>query len=320
MAGPGQIWNVEWPNVNAQRKHPLAQDATLKDTTGTFEMPTDLIVDFVFPIHVATTPTIDPTLFHVSQVGIFGSGVVLSFAYNGETFATVSISSTGFVPYSTYPVIGANAFFDSRGWITIGKLENAFKSAGAFDFDLAGGRIHPGAIRPDIRAVTSITVADSNGTSDPITGDISLRSGTNFRFRVERKEDFPSEFPPRTRDRIYFDAIDSTEFEEDCECNDLDESAPCVRSINGINPTAEGAFQLTGSACIEIQSTGSGVRLVDKCSEPCCDCQELDAVATGLQILAQQVADLEYVSNRLETEVNATRINLLASKTTGLPS
>ena len=316
MAGPGQIWNVEWPNVNSQRKFPLAQDATLVDASGSFELPADLIVDFVFPVHVATTPTVDPTLFHVSQVAIFGTGVILSFAYNGAVFSTVNIPTTGFEPYSTYPVLGADAFFDSRGWITIGKLENTLKSAGAFEFDLAGGRLLPTTIRPDIRSVTSITVSDVNGTGVPLTGDIALFAGDNFRFRVERKEDFP----PRTKDRIYFEALSTDGFEEDCDCNELDESAPCIRTINGVTPSAEGAFQLTGSACIEIQTTGNGVRLVDRCSEPCCDCRELEVVATGLALLAQQVADLEYLANRLEREMNTTRINLLASKTTGLPS
>ena len=222
------IWNVEWPNINANRKYPLAEDATMLDTTGDFELPNDLIVDFILPVHAAVTPDIDPTLFHVAQIGVFSAGVVISFAYNGEIFSTVNVPSSGFEKYSTYSVIGSGAFSDSRGWVTIGDLEDTMASAGAFTFNVNGGRMHPMTIRPDLRAVTSIVVVDAAGEARPVTGDIEFIAGVNFKFRVEKKEDFPSEYPPRLYDRIIFDAIDGSDLDDTCVCNNIDTTAPCL--------------------------------------------------------------------------------------------
>lgn len=316
---PPGIWNVEWPNVNAGRKYPLALDATLKDATGTFSLPNELVVDFVLPVHISTVPTTDPTLFHISQLGVFSAGVVISFAYDGETFATVNVPTDGFVPYSTFPVIGTGAFFDSRGWVTVGQIGDTLNSPGAWTFDADGTRFLPVTIRPDIRAVTSLSVIDSGGVSTPISGDIAFFAGSNFKFTVELAEDFPLELPLRTKDRIIFSAISGIGLQEDCDCNELDESAPCIQTINGIGPSASGNIAISGSACMDVTQSGSTVTISDTCSEPCCDCRELAVVTDAVALLSQQIADLDFLAQKLNSDISATRINLLASKTTGLP-
>jgi len=314
------IWNVEWPNANASRKYPLAQDATMIDLSGDFVLPNDLIVDFIMPVHASLSPDVDPTLFHVAQIGVFSAGVVISFGYDGEIFATVNVPLAGFTKYSTYVVTGTGMMLDSRGWITVGDLTTTLSSAGAWSFDTDGGRIHPMCIRPDLRAVTSIVVIDAAGESRPVTGDIAFLAGSNFQFRVEKKEDFPGEFPPRLRDRIIFDAVDNSDLDEGCECNNIDELAPCVRTLNGAHGDSTGNVQLqSGSSCLEITNSGNTVTIADKCSEPCCDCRELDVVIDAIQTVTDQVFEIENAVAQMGKEVAATRINLLASKTTGLP-
>jgi hypothetical protein len=314
------LWNVEWPNVNASRKYPLAQNATMQDVSVDFVLPNDLIVDFILPVHASLDPDIDPTLFHVAQIGVFSAGVVISFGYDGEVFATVNVPSNGFSKYSTYVVTGTGQFLDSRGWVTIGGIEDTLRSAGAWSFNVAGGRIHPMCIRPDLRAVTSIVVIDSAGESRPVVGDIAFMAGSNFQFRVEKKEDYPDEFPPRLRDRIIFDAVDNSDLDDSCECNNIDETAPCVRTINGLPGDITGNIQLQpGSSCLEITGSGHTITIADKCSEPCCDCRELDVVIQAIETVTSQVFEIENAVAQLDREVSATRINLLASKTTGLP-
>lgn len=314
------IWNVEWPNVNASRKYPLAQDATMLDMSGDFVLPNDLIVDFIMPVHASLDPDVDPTLFHVAQVGIFSAGIVLSFAYDGEIFGTVNVPLSGFTKYSTYVVTGTGMMLDSRGWVTIGDIVDTLSNAGAWSFNVDGGRIHPMCIRPDLRAVTSIVVVDAAGEARPVTGDIAFLAGTNFQFRVEKKEDFPGEFPPRLRDRIIFDAVDGTDLEDECECNNIDSLAPCIRTINGVHGDDTGNVQiLSGSSCLEITSSGNTITIADKCSEPCCDCRELDVVISAIQTVTDQVFEIENAVAQLDKEVAATRINLLASRTNGLP-
>lgn len=315
------VWNVEWPNVNASRKYPLAIDASMTDVNGDFVLPNDLIVDFVLPVHTALDPEVDPTKFHVAQVGVFSAGVVISFGYDGEIFGTVNIPSSGFEKYSTYVVTGAGMMLDSRGWVTIGDLTDTLASAGAWTFDVDGGRLHPMTIRPDLRAVTSIVVVDAAGESTPVVGDIEFVAGNNFKFRVEKKEDFPDEFPPRTRDRIIFDAIDNSDFSEECVCNNIDEAAPCIRTVNGVSPDSSGNVRLrAGSSCLEIDNTSPNtITISDKCSEPCCDCRELDVVISAIETVTSQVIEIEAAVAKLDREVGATQASLLSSKTTGLP-
>lgn len=313
------LWNVEWPNCNASRKYPLAETATMKDASGGFILPNDLIVDFVMPVHSSLTPDVDPTLFHVAQVGVFSAGVVLSFGYNGTVFATVNIPSADFKKYSTYVVTGVGQMLDSRGWVTIGSLDTTLQSAGAWSFDVEGGRIHPMCIRPDLRSVTSIVVYDAAGESRPVVGDIEFIAGNNFQFRVEKKEDFPSE--ERTRDRIIFDAVDGTDLEDTCECNNVDTSAPCLRTINGLHGDESANINIVaGSSCLTIENADHTVTVKDVCSEPCCDCRELDTVITAIETVTSQVLEIESTVAYLNREVSVVSVNLLASKTTGLPA
>lgn len=311
------LWNVEWPNVNASRKYPLSLDATLRDSSGSFQLPTDLVVDLVIPVHTSMTPAVDFTKFHVSQVGIFSAGVVISFAYDGTVFATVNVAESTFEPYSTYAINGTGEFSDSTGWVTIGGLEDTLKSAGAWSFDVNGARLHPTTIRPDIRNVTSLVVIDDTGESRALSGDIVLTAGNNFKLRVELKEDYAD----RTRDRIVFDAIDGSNMTQDCECNNVDYEAPCIRTINGVSAGDSGNVSIQpGSTCIEVTTEGNTITIADTCSEPCCDCRELDIVITAMETVANQIVEIEQAAQQLEAQVSATRINLLASRTNGLPS
>jgi hypothetical protein len=302
------IWNVEWPNVNAQRKYPFSQDATLK--AGDFTIPNDFIVDFLLPVNTAVIPTIDPSAFHVSQLGVFSNGVTVTFAYNGVAFATLSIPVASFDGYGVHIVQGTGAFFDSQGWVTLGSLTNVMKYPGAWSFDEDSGRLHPMTIRPDLRSVASVTVVNGDDISAPVTGDLALIAGANFRFRVDTSGAKP---------QIIFDGISGDGLEEDCECEELDTDAPCIRRISGVTPNAAGDIQLLGSTCVAITAGQHQLLIDDECSEPCCDCRELIVVTNTLDQMLNQMLTLEAVGQKLDEVLTATRVNLMASKTTGLP-
>ena len=301
-----EIWNTEWPNVNAQRKYPFAQDASL--IAGDFELPDDLIVDFVLPVNVSAAP--DPALFHLKQVGVFGSGVTLSFAYNDYVFATVSLSVASFQPYSTYAVQGAGLFSDTKGWITIGQLDSILRTPGAYNFDVSTGRLLPTTIRPRLRTVSSMSIVNGTDVGPALTGDISLVAGRNFRLRVDLSGVKPA---------IILDAISGEGTVTPCECSQLDEAAPCIRTINGVSPTDNGNFNLIGSDCITVTPGSSELTLEDVCSTPCCDCRELNVLTQTMTQLQNQVQTMEMVAERLDQELKNTQGNILASKTTGLP-
>jgi len=301
-----ELWNVEWPNVNSQRKYPFAQNASL--LVGDFELPNDLIVDFVLPVNISAAP--DPSLFHLKQVGVFGSGVTISFAYDGTVFATVSVASSGFVPYTTYTIQGAGEFSDSKGWITIGQLASIMATPGSYNFDVSTGHLLPSVIRPRLRTVSSMSIVNGIDVGPALTGDIALVAGRNFRLRVDLSGAKPA---------IILDAIDGAGTVTSCACSQLDEDAPYIRTINGVYPTDNGNLNLVGSDCISITPGTAEILLEDTCSSPCCDCRELNVLIQTLTQLQNQVQSMEMVAERLDQELSNTQGNILASKTTGLP-
>lgn len=302
QAGEG-VWNVDWLNENSQRRYPLAEDATVFDTSGSFTLPDDFIVDAIIPVHA--DPSIDPSLFHVAAVNIFGAGVTVALGYNGTIIGSIAIDVASFVRNNSYTISCTSPFFDTIGKIVIGSLDTVLQSAGSFSFDLAGARLVPTVIKPDIRGISAIYI-DNNGTlSAPIQNDVVLQAGRNFLINVVSV--------PGEPDRIVFNAIDGSEMAQGCDC-DENSALPCIKTINGIPPDPSGNFTLLGDDCLLLDQIANGIKLNDQCSKPCCGCTELDIVRQTLEFMVTQANSLENLAARLEQELAVTATNLLASK------
>ena len=303
------ISNIEWLNANSQRAYPLTLDASKKDITGSFTLPDDLLVDFIMSVHMA--PTIYPGHFHVSGLNIFNRGITILFGYDGVDIASINIPFATHTLNTAYYFQGTGDFYDAYGHAIIGSVENTQAGAvGAFTFDLAGGQLQPGVIRPDIRGITSLTLTNGDDTSDPIYGDVVFVAGTNMRLT-----------PITTVEgtQIRFDAINGEGLTADCECDNITD-APPIRTINGIPPDpTTGNFVLTGSECIDIQAATNGLELEDKCSEPCCGCKELELLTTQLQGMATQLTTLENFAARLMGNFEQFNLNVLASRLSNIP-
>ena len=71
MSGAAQgITSLDWLAENSQRRYPLHEDAGLRDSSNSFSIPNDFIVDLVLMVHADSA--IDVTLFHVISIGVFG--------------------------------------------------------------------------------------------------------------------------------------------------------------------------------------------------------------------------------------------------------
>ena len=149
---------------------------------------------------------------------------------------------------------------------------------------------------------------NGNDASEAFAGDIVLAAGQNFRIRVDQ-----------ANNKIYFDCIDADGFTEECVCDDLDTQAPCIRTINGVGPNANGELTLRGTSCVEIQGGINSITLDDSCAEPCCDCRELQVISDQLESLLNDVTNLEIVAERLDGTLQNIQGNILASKSTGIP-
>lgn len=304
MPPVGPLWNIDWLNANSQRNFPLSDVATRKDASGDFTLPNDFLVDLVWPVQADVT--IDPSLFHVAAVGIFGGGVTLALGYNGTVIGNVSIPSAGFAPFNSYYIAGTGNFFDSVGKVVIGSLTAIMQNSGAYTFTLSGGRLEPSVIRPDLRGVSALYVKNIDEVSDAIQGDIILEAGTNFKVEM-----MPAE--PGEPARIRLSAINGEGLDQACSCNE-NTDLPAIKSINGVFPDLRGRVNLLGDDCIKVTGAANSVKLEDDCSKPCCGCEELNVVTAALANVLSQVVSLENLAYRLETNLNALQTNLIASK------
>jgi len=306
------IWNVPWLNENTQRNYPISEEATLFDISGSFRLPLNLIVDLVWPVQA--TADVETDHFHIYNVSIFGDGITITLGYDGTPIGSVSVSRTTHEINQSYFISGIGDFYDSVGKIAIGELDTLLSSGGSYSFDVAGGRLEPTVIRPNLKGVTAVVIIDGQDRSDPLYGDVEFAAGRNMEFTVSTV--------PGGNPRIRFDAVESADLTDDCECSNLTSDAPCIRSINGVTPDGSGNIELVSvDDCLVIEPGASGNQLQfkDQCSKSCCGCEKLNTVVEDLNLLTIEVSTLTGVADRLDASVSSAFINLMASRTGELP-
>lgn len=307
---PRGTWNLEWLNHNSQRAYPLAEDSTRVDTTGSFTLPDDFIVGLYIPVQ--GTMAVDPSLFFLRSLAIFSTGYNISIGYHNSgsdhtTVASVNIAKSTHVENNSYALVGINEFDDTVGKIVIGStaaIEAVGEAQYLFDYD--DGKLDSDAVRPMIRGISSIVLRNGTEESERIYGDIELQAGTNIRLTpiILAGED-PT---------IRIDAITGEGLIEDCVCEEEPLTGPGVRRINGVPPTTSGDFTLLGDDCLEIEPISHGLQLKDICSDPCCGCEELEAVVSDLERFGEAATTLRNFVNRLESEVAQFHAVVLGSR------
>jgi hypothetical protein len=305
-----KILNVEWYNQNAMRAFPIADGCTETDTTGSSQLPRELIVDLLMPVDA--TLNVDTSGFFVSQLAVFGPGVTITISYDDDNdtqvVGTISVNASAHSPNKTYFLIGEGVFSDCIGKITIGRLEETLKLSAVLNFTLGSTRLIGTLFRPDIRGVKSLRTTNGTEESGKLVGDIILRAGQNFRLRVDA--------PSKT---ITFDALKSTDLTDECGCDNEVDLPPPIRTIQGVPPDSQGNFQFVPDACMEFNPAGTGTLEVhDTCSEPCCGSPELTRVDDDLNTLNLDVRTLRAMVEKLETHLLELDNLRIAIQNTGL--
>ena len=294
------VWNVDWYNASSQRAYPLSGDVSRKDVSGSFTIPDDLIVDLLWPVH--SDSTVDPTKFHIGAIGVFGSGVTIALAYDGTVIGNVSINASTHTRNAAYAITGMGDFYDTVGRIVIGSLENTLQYGGSFTFNMADALLVPTAIRPDIRGLTSLRLKNGDDLSDPIQGDVVLQAGTNFSIT----------FDPVTN-HILLSAVDGAGLNEAVDCLEGTTPEP-IRTINGVGPDSGGELTLLGDDCVAVEQGTNALTLRDKCSKPCCGCDELKIIENTVLTLQNQVFSLENLGSNLAAQITALSAGLLRTE------
>lgn len=303
------LFNLEWLNHNSQRSYPLAESATKTDQSGTFKIPDSLLLALYLPVSAGVS--VEPDKFFVRRVTVFGTGVNVTVAYNDGTNSPPSVASAalafdGHVEYRAYPLPGAGDFDDSLGKVVFGKLDELETlPPGEYTFDYAAGKLDPDCVRPTLRGVTSVVLVNGNDRSEKLTGILELTAGTNTKLSV---------VSGGATTVIRIDAIKGEGLTKECVCEDSAELYPCIKTINGIPPTANGDFTVLGDECLTVDGIVNGIRFNDQCSKPCCGCTELEAVTRDLERFGEAATSLQNFLNRLEGSVNRMNLTVLGSR------
>jgi hypothetical protein len=305
-------WNLEWLNHNSQRAYPLAADATATDTTNSFELPEDFIVDLYLQVPVSAD--IEPSRFFIKNIGSFQTGFSIVVGYQSSFLGPINIASASIArqaatPDSVFRLTGIGDFVDAIGFVVIGRLEAIdLQPTGFFTFALDDGRLEAEPIRPQLRGVSALIAVNGADRSNRLQEDIELIAGANM--RITAIPAVGGSLP-----KIRFDAIEGEGLTEDCVCEDTG-VGPEIRTINGIGPSLTGNVNISGSTCVSITSEANGITINDTCSEPCCGCEELEAVTTDLEALRTKARTLEVFVTNLEASVTQTDQVILGSRLT----
>lgn len=298
-------WNLPWLVHNAQRAYPLTEDSTRIDLSGAFQLPDSFIVSLYLPIHWGNN--VESSKFFIKSIAHLATGFIVTVGYAGDEVVDVAsavISSTEHEENHTYELVGIGDFDDSRGHITIGDLGSINKQpTGSFEFDLAGGRLEPGVIRPHIRGVMSLQLQNGSELSEHLYGRIRLQAGRNFRLTPI--------IATGTDTVIVLDAIEGEGLTEPCICSD---ETPPIKTINGIPPDGDGNFQFFGNDCLDVVEGGHSLTFRDVCSEPCCGCKELEILTKALEAFGAKATTLENFLVGLEASVTKMDLVVLGSR------
>jgi hypothetical protein len=295
-------WNVEWLNENSLRAYPIKEDVrrmpvdedgvVLTDTV----LPNSILVDMVL-----TTASPTAKRVYLAQLAYVGDLLTFVFKDDGDIqVGTVTVTPSTHTKYDSYSFAGVDEYDDARGAIVVGDLTNLADelAEGLYTFTLALAELEPRVVRPALRGVRSLQIVSSGVLSDFIYGHVTLVAGNNVLLTYVEDEN-----------AIRIDAISGEGLNEECECEDQLGQNNIIRTINGI-PIEDVIIQGDGQ-CVEVNTSGDTITIIDKCSEPCCDCPELEFLTESLKILESTVTRLENYSQELETRINQFVMNYI---------
>lgn len=306
-------WNLEFLNHNSQRRYPLADTANGTDTSGSFTIPEDFIVELDLPIHAGLD--VASGRFFIKRIDAYSIGYAVIVGY-APTDGDPIDAATALIPRQTFAtgtknvvfsLGGVSNFADTVGKIVIGSLAGIdLQPAGSWFFEFTAGQLDPDAIRPIIAGVSSIKVINGSQESAKFYGDVELVAGTNCQLvPILVGGDLA---------KIRINFIQGEGSIEDCTCyGDAALTTP-IKTINGVPPTTSGGFSFAGTTCLQIEPITNGIKFVDTCASPCCGATELERITQDLERLAQQATNIEGFLSRLQISVQTMDMVVLGSR------
>lgn len=302
----GSVIHVEWLNENRNRRYPFLDTASMRDQSGTVEVPDELLVDLTFPVNALE---FDAAAFYLHSLTVFSGGIIVSIGYVGATapIAVRAITLAEHTDNRTYYIEGVGDFNDCVGRIAVGRIDKIMDYGGTYTFDPTAAPLLPSVIRPTIRGISGLRIVSAdNEESELLYGDVELIAGANITFDV-------AEVSPGVNE-LRISAVNNPDFESECECDDGAGDRRCIETINDIPPDADGNFDLTAVGCLTLTPQATGILMEDNCADPCCGCEELNVLRDELVRLNTQIATQEGFASRALSSIEQLNQVILAAK------
>ena len=251
------MYNLEWYNLNANRRFPLIHEQDPIDITGKFTIPNNFIVDAKIMVNINFQHN-----FGISK--ILYTPEVLSITINDINEGIEALVGTLQNPIIEEPttliISGKDSFLGSYGKLIINSLENM--PYGEFKF--AAAVIEPCLVLKLGQGVTGI-----NGIT---SGNVTLASKSNV---VISKEN----------NIIYIDTQDGL-----CACD----STSCLKTINGVEPVNRN-INIVGRGCVTVEPIEGGILVGNSCEAACCGCDEINDFIDRINELQKRITILEKI-------------------------
>lgn len=278
---PLNIWNLEWLNHNSQRSYPIADWATKQCSESTdITLPDDFLLALSLGINACHSIDIDG--FYIKSILVMDTGCSVIVGYNDKEVAVTHIVANS--DQMTYALVGLGEFDDIVGYIAINPHSNIMSGlSGYYNFTREATCLEADCIRPMIKSISAIQVENGSSLSSRMYGDIVLKAGANINIALDTEDDTSV---------ITISAIDGSGFSALCECAE-NEKMPPIRTINGITGGENGNLTITGSNCLTVSSGTNSLTFQDTCAEPCCGCEELDALYENVKDMIDGATTLQ---------------------------
>lgn len=290
--------NQGWYDKNESRQFPLADDATAIDVNGN-RLNDGLIADLVLTV----PQDVLPEQVHLLNVSGFGTGLVVSIGINGVLAAAATIPSTH-SEYDGYTIVGTGIGNGITGRVVIGQL-SVFQDyvTQSLEFSLDAGKLASSVVRPRIGGVERIVLRDFQNQTYELNENVTLQGGNN----VDITAAGSSLFQIHVSGGVVVD--------DGLSGNTDNAGNRPIRSINGVQPNANGELTLLGTNCLKLNPETNGIGLEDSCAQPCCGCDELEVVKTAANNIQASQDDLLLTIRDLRTEQNNLGANVARQRT-----
>ena len=269
------VTNPNWYDINADRDYPFLDGVSRTASGGGYTIPNDLIVD----LRLSASSGLDSSRFFVSRLRAFGTGLIIDFSVDGVGLvATAAIPDISTEEFQSFRVVGVGGNAVSQApWSSVAPRRSWLQTSSTTPSPWPRLASCPRSSPRPGRGQRS-DHQDRNGVETRLTGEVTLAEGENATISVGGQ--------------IITVGMASGVVTDPCGCDDPGGlNRPAIRTINGVGPDGSGDLSVVTEGCPDLDPLTNGLKLTDRCAEPCCGEDELNALTNGIQDLDRLLAD-----------------------------